>query len=236
MELRKPRGIIFDFGDTLMQEESFNVLDGYIRLLDFTINPNGITAQEITDFTNEMEKDLSQKKVLSGLEISLPSFFRLAFDRLGLSFRISFEQMEWEFWDAAVIHRPYPGLSEFLDFLDNRGIMKAVLSNASVSSVTLISDLAKYNLKQHFSFVMSSAEYGIRKPNPMLFEAAIKKMSFPPPDIWFVGDRLDNDIAGARNSGIVPVWYNHRNLSNDTGCPCLEISNWQDLQQVIENL
>jgi putative hydrolase of the HAD superfamily len=236
MELKKPRGIIFDFGDTLMQEESFNVINGYIRLMDFAINPNGITAQEITDFTNEMTKEFKQREDQSGLEISLPSFFRLAFDRLGLSFNISYQQMEWEFWEAAVKHRPSPGLTDFLYFLDNRGIMKAVLSNASVSSATLISDLATHHLKGHFSFIMSSSEYGIRKPNPMLFEAAIKKMGFPPHDIWFAGDRLDNDIAGARNSGLFPVWYNHRKLANDTDCPCLEINNWQDLKQVIENL
>jgi putative hydrolase of the HAD superfamily len=144
--------------------------------------------------------------------------------------------MEWEFWEAAVIHQPSPGILEFLNFLDSKDIKKAVLSNASYSSETLMMDLAKHHLKDHFAFVMSSAEYGIRKPNPMIFEAAIKKMGFSPHEIWFAGDRLDNDIAGARNAGIVPVWYNHRNLSNDIGCPCLEISNWQDLQQIIEYL
>jgi putative hydrolase of the HAD superfamily len=236
MELKKPRGIIFDFGDTLMQEESVNILDGYERLLEFVVNPNSITAQEVTDFTNEMEKDLRQKKDQSGLEISLPNFFRLAFDRLGLAFHLSYEQMEREFWEAAVVHHPSPGISGFLDFLDTQGIIKAVLSNASVCRETLTKDLSKYHLDRYFAFVMSSAEYGIRKPNPMLFEAAIKKMGIFPHEIWFAGDRLDNDIIGARNSGLFPIWYNYRNLTNDTGCHYLEIRNWQDLQQIIQNL
>jgi FMN phosphatase YigB (HAD superfamily) len=55
---------------------------------------------------------------------------------------------------------------------------------------------------------MVSADYAVRKPNPLLFETAAARLGVPPRDIWFVGDRLDTDVAGATAVGMTTVWFN----------------------------
>jgi putative hydrolase of the HAD superfamily len=53
---------------------------------------------------------------------------------------------------------------------------------------------------------MVSAEYAVRKPQALLFDTAAARLGFAPQEIWFVGDRLDTDIAGARAAGMTAVW------------------------------
>jgi putative hydrolase of the HAD superfamily len=83
---------------------------------------------------------------------------------------------------------------------------------------------------------MSSADDGLRKPNRYIFEVAIKKMGLPAEDIWFVGDRLDNDVAGAIDAGLCPVWYNPKNRPRSPAYECLEVKDWQELQEMLQSL
>lgn len=47
---------------------------------------------------------------------------------------------------------------------------------------------------------MVSAEYAVRKPNMFLFETAATRLGIAPEDIWFVRDRLDTDVIGAKTA------------------------------------
>jgi 4-nitrophenyl phosphatase len=42
----------------------------------------------------------------------------------------------------------------------------------------------------------------IGKPNPILYQMALKRLSIPPSETMAVGDRLETDIAGAKAAGI----------------------------------
>ena len=50
------------------------------------------------------------------------------------------------------------------------------------------------------SMMWISCEYVFRKPNPLLFELALKKAGLPASDVWFCGDnmtaRIDEDVLG----------------------------------------
>lgn len=227
--------MIFDLGDTVMHEEAFNPLDGYIRLLQFASNQDVATAQEAFAFSYGIAEEVNKLKRESMLETGVPSFLRLIFDQLGISLSISYAEMEREFWDAVVVHRPSEGLFETLDILDAVGIKTGILSNTGWSGDVLVEDLAKHNLAHRFSFVMSSADYGIRKPHRQIFEVAAKKMGLFPEDIWFVGDSLDYDVAGAINARLFPVWYNPKNQVN-TGYECLQVRSWREFGEKVEEL
>jgi putative hydrolase of the HAD superfamily len=213
-----------------MREESYNLLRGYARLLEFAESGVDATAEGLVESTTAIAMEIHNLKQQTYLEHSLQSFFRLAFDRLGISFRIGYAEMEKEFWKAAVVHRPSEGLTGLLDWLDDRGIKTGILSNVTFSGSVLMEDLARHELAHRFSFLVASSDYGIRKPSPRIFEVAIKKMGFPASDIWFAGDRLDNDVRGALEAGLVPVWYNFRNAANPGNIPCLEARSWSELR------
>lgn len=56
------------------------------------------------------------------------------------------------------------------------------------------------------NMVASSASWGAEKPSPEFFAKLVEAGGFPPHQIAYVGDRLDNDILPARAAGMVAVF------------------------------
>lgn len=63
--------------------------------------------------------------------------------------------------------------------------------------------LKKNNILHLFDSIIISAEVGIKKPNPSIFEFALKKTGLNWNEIIFVGD--SNDDLGAANSAGIPI-------------------------------
>jgi putative hydrolase of the HAD superfamily len=82
-----------------------------------------------------------------------------------------------------------------------------VVGNSSFGERIIRHELEKHGLADGFAVIVVSAEYAVRKPNPLLFEAAAGLLGVPPADVWFIGDRLDTDVAGARAAGMTPFLY-----------------------------
>ncbi len=57
-------------------------------------------------------------------------------------------------------------------------------------------------------FVIISEEFGVAKPDPAIFAEALRRADATANRSLFVGDSPEFDIAGARASGIAPVWMN----------------------------
>jgi len=119
-------------------------------------------------------------------------------------------ELELEFWKAACPMLPEPGVHAVLDHLDDCGIPAGVVSNTVFSSRTVEWELARHGLTKHLSFVMGSSDYGVRKPHADLYLTAVRKLGLSPSEVWYVGNSLEADIAGASEAGLVPVWYTRR--------------------------
>lgn len=52
----------------------------------------------------------------------------------------------------------------------------------------------------------SSARWDIEKPSPRFFEKIVEISGLPPPEIAYVGDRLDNDVLPALEAGLFAVF------------------------------
>jgi putative hydrolase of the HAD superfamily len=234
--MHKPLGVIFDFGDTVLHQESFDPVTGNNRLLEFATNNAGLTATDVQLVADEIGREVNQLRDESHIEFHVQSFQRLLYETLGLSFRISYFQMEREFWNAAVKLTPVEGISDVLETLEAHHIKAGIVSNTTFSGATLREELAKHNLAHRFSFVISSGDYGFRKPNPRIFEVAIKKMNLNRQDIWFVGDKPEYDIKGAVACGLCPVWYNARNEATSIDFDCLVVRNWREFREKLDSL
>ncbi len=54
-EMKRPQMVIFDYGQTLINEVSFNPLIGTQEVLNrASYNPNGISAEEIQSLANQL--------------------------------------------------------------------------------------------------------------------------------------------------------------------------------------
>jgi HAD superfamily hydrolase (TIGR01549 family) len=66
--------------------------------------------------------------------------------------------------------------------------------------------LRRDELDGFFELWSVSAEVGAEKPDPAIFEHALRQAATPPERCAMVGDRLDNDIVAARRHGLRGVW------------------------------
>jgi putative hydrolase of the HAD superfamily len=234
--MKKPRGIIFDLGNTVLNEESFDALPGNIKLLEFATNPCNLTPGEIQAFADEINRGLFKVREELMVEFNVQNFQRLLYETLGISLNIDYPEAEREFWRATSRYSPAEGIFEVLDILEANNIKAGILSNTAFSGYLLEEELARHSLAHRFSFVISSADYGFRKPSQRIFDVAIKKMNLEPADIWFAGDKLEYDIKGAIQSGLHPVWYNPHGKPKTLECECLEVKSWRDFIEKLKTL
>jgi putative hydrolase of the HAD superfamily len=232
----KPRAVLFDYGDTVLKLGFSDWIAADKKLLEFAVNKTGITAGDLQDLANRINNEFEPKRIESMIEQDVITFYRLLFDTAGISLSISFEEAARISWDAAYRLVPEDGIHEVLDTLKKHGIKTGIISNSAFPGKILEKELEKHGLAGRFSFLIASADYGIRKPHPRIFDVAVRKMGLKPHEIWFAGDKIEFDIKGASNAGLFPIWYNRQNLFSDHPYDCLEIKNWYDFIKTIESL
>ena len=73
--------------------------------------------------------------------------------------------------------------------------------------------LSELNLTPYFDSVVISAEVGIKKPDPRIFDTALEQTGIKPEEVIYVGDTED-DTKAARAAGIVPIRIQRDNEGN----------------------
>lgn len=234
--MRKPLGVIFDLGGTVLRQERFDPVAGNRRLLQFAASTHGLTAEAVQAVADDLSREIELFRDQYNVEFSVQAFQRLLYEALGVKFRINAAEAEREFWRAAVTLTPTEGISEVLDLLAAKHIKTGVLSNTAFFGTVLEEELARHGLGHRFSFVATSVDYGLRKPNPRVFKAVLGKMELAPADVWFVGDKLEYDIRGAISSGLCAVWYNPENRPRSGDYDCLEVKSWHEFMGILKPL
>jgi HAD superfamily hydrolase (TIGR01549 family) len=103
-----------------------------------------------------------------------------------------------------------PGVKETVSALSNRYKL-AVITNGGKEQTESI--LERKGLLKHIprSHIFASTEIGLSKPNPLLFQHALKTMGAKPAQTVVVGNSWRHDIYGATRAGIDAVWLNSTN-------------------------
>ncbi|MFT5103152.1 MAG: putative hydrolase of the HAD superfamily [Candidatus Latescibacterota bacterium] len=70
--------------------------------------------------------------------------------------------------------------------------------------------LRKSAIGHFFETITSSEEVGVKKPNPLVFETALKKASAKSSESIMIGDTFEADILGAEGVGMKTLFYNYR--------------------------
>ena len=223
-----PEAVLFDFGGTLLEETGFALRAGNDWLLSrASRRPDDLTLDAVVERAMLIGRQVIARREETHLEIPWPAISRLIFDHLGVQFCEPLSDLELGFWRASVRTRPLAGASETLDRLNSADVRMGIVSNTSFTGPTLRAELEQHGLAHHFEFVMTSAEYSVRKPNPLLFEVAASRMGMPAGSIWYVGDRAEADVAGANSAGMFSVLLgNRQGHSAVTHAPALSLPTW----------
>jgi HAD superfamily hydrolase (TIGR01509 family) len=68
----------------------------------------------------------------------------------------------------------------------------------------------KSGLRDCFAHIVLSEEVGCQKPNPRIFEEALRMNGLQAEEVVMIGDSWNSDIQGAINAGIDQIWVNGR--------------------------
>ena len=77
--------------------------------------------------------------------------------------------------------------------------------------------LEAVGLREAFAGIFVSDEVGFAKPDKRFFDIVLKKAGAAPSQCAVIGDSLTSDMAGAKNAGIVGIWYNARGQAGAEG-------------------
>ena len=231
-----PKGLLFDYGGTLVEELSVDVRAGNEWLLSrASYRPPHVTLDHVLQRATRVAREVSARRDEVQLETPWSTLTRLIHDSLGVRFETPMPELELGFWNASVRTQAMPGAREALEQFHRWGLPLAVVSNTGFGEPVIRHELARYGLTDHLAFVMVSSDYSVRKPNVLLYETAAARLNVKAGDIWFVGDRLDTDVTGAKAAGMTAVWFNPQgraNPSRDANASRdvdLTVSGWADL-------
>ncbi len=239
--MRNPKMILFDYGQTLINEVKFDPVKGIQAVLDTaTENPHSIRAESMMDLYYGLIKDINTPAIdsiaMQYIEVPDAFFQNYLYGYFGIKLTKSHEEVELIFETNAHTSIPSEGIGKLLNYLDKGGTRTGVISNTTMSMACLNGLLNSRIPENKFEFVITSSNYIFRKPHPRIFEYVLHTAGLDACDIWFCGDNPKVDIDGAAACGIFPVWYKGcYTITSDItpSCDCLELNDWSRLPGLI---
>lgn len=107
-------------------------------------------------------------------------------------------------------HTVEASVLELLDALQERGVKVGLVSNLFDPPELARELFANLGLLDRFAAVALSAEVGKRKPHPAIFDSALRQAGVAPQEAVMVGDRLREDVGGAKALGLAAIqalWF-----------------------------
>ena len=102
----------------------------------------------------------------------------------------------------------FPETLDVLKEIKSIGLKLGVISNFDSRIYSVMDSLG---IRDFFDAVTLSSEAGYCKPNPEIFEAAIRALGFPAPKILFVGDSPHDDVEAGMRAGLSAVLIDRGN-------------------------
>ena len=106
--------------------------------------------------------------------------------------------------------------------LHERGLVMGCITNTILLEEAIVDALRRLGLVRYLRSVVVSSAMGYGKPHPSLFRRALRELNVSPREALFVGDRLVDDVSGAKGVGMRAVLtrqYRQEPLDGATALP-----------------
>lgn len=169
--------------------------------------------------------------------ISPRDFIRMIMLILGVNSEKAVQEAVVAYEESTYSYKPrvIPGAHELLEYAKSRKLKVIVVSNTSFSALGVIKLLENAGLGEYVDYVASSADLGLEKPNPKIFQLALRAVNVEPHEAVHVGDSCGRDILGSMLAGLNPILY-ARSWSGLDLCRALKIPIINRLEEAIEIL
>lgn len=94
-------------------------------------------------------------------------------------------------------------------FPQSIAMLEEVYDSYSIVAITNgNADVFQTDIGRYFDLSIRADEVGIAKPDRRIFDLAWRKLDCKPEEVIHIGDSLENDVQGAINAEVTPIWYN----------------------------
>lgn len=215
--MKKPQAIIFDVDGTLIDHERA-AQQALLTVKSARREFDEVNIERLHELWTE-DFNTFWKPVVTG-EISLEENRVIRFLRIFRS--LGLDSSREDAAETALIYgrtydseiRGIPGASELIRELRKDGIGIGIVTNNTYDNQ--IVKLKKSGYEGQFDYIVTSERTGAMKPDPAIFESALELSGKPAESTVMIGDSFGEDIIGAHNAGLKPVWFNRFNKPHPT--------------------
>ena len=98
--------------------------------------------------------------------------------------------------------------------------------------------LQAFGIRKYIDVIAASSDEGVAKPDKRLFQIALEKADCASEQAVMIGDRIDNDIVPAKESGMKTIWIKkgpgrYWKISCEKETPDYEVSSLSDLLKIL---
>ncbi|MBI5223291.1 HAD-IA family hydrolase [Candidatus Micrarchaeota archaeon] len=223
------KALLFDLDNTLLDFLSFKIETAKAAAKEMV--RNGLPCTELAAygkiFSVYEEKGIEYQKTFHDVIVPF-GLDANASERIQQAAILAYLKKKFE------ILRPYTSVRSTLIRLHTRyslGIVTDAPRNKAWQRLILS------GLEREFDFVITHDDTLNKKPHPSPFTLALSKLECLPSSVLFVGDNLERDILGAKNSGMVTCWAKYgsnRKAKHDSISPDFEIEKFEDLLKIVQ--
>ena len=189
------KAILFDLDGTLLDRQS-----SLIKFIDYQYD-------KFIDYLNHIDKNAFKSKFIeldqNGYVWKDKVYAQLIniFNIIDLSVDDLLDDYIYNFCNQCL---PYPNLKETLDILSSNGYKLGIITNGKYPFQ--YDNIKSLQIEQYMDIILVSEKEDIKKPNPLIFERAAKKLNVDLCECLFVGDSFKNDYEAFRSAGMHSIY------------------------------
>lgn len=217
--MTKIRALLFDINGTLIDIETDEYMEEAYRAIGHFLTYQGIRLRrgEVRDLYFQIMKEQFAATTEKYPEFDVVAVWRELLRRNATDFTRSLDPAKFAQMPLFLAEMQrgisrkrlvaFPQTQEILAQLRPR-FWLAVVSDAQ--SAYAVPELRRAGLAEYFAPIVISGDYGFRKPDPRLFQAALVQLKIAPEEAIFIGNDRFRDILGAKQVGMKTILF----------CPC----------------
>jgi putative hydrolase of the HAD superfamily len=210
--LSRYKAIFFDVGDTLM------TIPAASAIIQQFLSLRSLHREElkIGELFNQAFKQFYYGKELNPEELCSPEsdrvfwtkVYRFILDELGAHTEWTEDEIHhcchelYELFTSPKHYCLFDDVKDSLEALREAGFKLGVISNFSP---TLKSILLDKGILHYFDPVIVSTEVGLEKPNPAIFQLALRESGLMASEVLYIGDHDQNDVWAPQQIGMDAV-------------------------------
>lgn len=222
------KAIIFDLDDTLYD---YKTLDRKAeqQLKEYFLNMFHMGNQEFQDIFYRAKQIVKSRLRGTGAEHNRLLYFQTLLELLRqkpVSCALELYDIYWNTILEGMALRE--GASGVLKLCREHGLSIGICSD--LTAMIQHRKLKRLGLENQVDYLVTSEEAGAEKPSPVIFNLLLSKVNCQASECMFVGDSWERDICGAKNVGMMPVWFHTSNAAQEE---VLQIRDFYQLEWTI---